>query len=197
MTPPMSAAQDLAKYTGLRINSLCRMSFFPPEDVYQTRLAKLHMPRTDVFPKAEGPIFLEFPDGRGLGIFTHEGAQSIHVWPLTARDDENPDDEWPISYDDPVYSNDYCKSIPGATIEDIIVHRANNDSGRPNQRAISFKLDNGMWFACLHTHTDFGSSHILCPYEDVEKYAPGLIVESMSVNDPRAKHTNWGAWDHA
>lgn len=98
-----------------------------------------------------------------------------------------------------MYSNAYWRQLKGAVVRDIIVHRGSmkisRAGGRPNQRAMSFKLDNGMWFAVVYELREHqGVETSLCTTEEMLKYQQHNLAESMSVTDPVAATTDWGTY---
>lgn len=191
----MQVSSSLADFVGQRIVDATRRLRKPRDKHYDEINNDDPMPRSDLFSVALGALELRLSKDAGIGISHHAGAQSIDVWPL----DQAPE-TWSVEYsidcDDSVYSNETWKSLKGAEIKDILVHRADYSSGRPNQRALSFKLDNGLWFAAAYNIGNTPYSLCICKYEDIEKASPGLIIESMSVLDPAAKDADWGEWDH-
>lgn len=191
----MQVSSSLADFVGQRIVDATRLLHKPRDKHYDEINNDYPMPRSDLFSVGFGTLELRLSKDPGLGISRHAGAQSIDVWPLDRKPDAYPA-ECSIPCDDAVYSNETWKSLKGAEIKDILVHRADYSSGRPNQRALSFKLDNGLWFAAAHELCNTPYCLCICKYEDIEKASPGLIIESMSVLDPAAKDADWGEWDH-
>lgn len=194
----MFVATKLAKLVGQRIVRASRLSYAPAEKAYEKLHEDYGIARSDLFADTDGGLDLWFEDGKGLGILSDDSAMSLHVDRLHPGDLPG-DDEYPIECDDPVYSNDYWRQLKGAVVRDIIVHRGSmkisRSEGRPNQRGLSFKLDNGLWFAVAYwLRKNQGVETSLCTHEELLKYQQHNLAESMSVTDPAATTTDWGTY---
>ncbi|UMZ12295.1 hypothetical protein I9018_00875 [Pseudomonas sp. MPFS] len=151
--------------------SIKRYSWWSPEDgVRNYGIAK-----ENVFSLTAGPASIEVETGAIFGISSDPSLNSVVVW-IERREDgyclrdeplETDNELHELSSVDPIYSNDFWRSIAGCRILKITVLQRLYESVRisqlPCQVGLRFSLDSGDAFVAAHGLYDDSDDFSIIP----------------------------------